>query len=204
MLKRILTVSLFLLSSLTFAQTESESSNPKVLMKTNMGNIELELFAQESPITVANFLKYVDSGFYEGIIFHRVIAGFMIQGGGFNQQLEKQDSLGTIKNESGNGLSNRAGTISMARTNAPHSANSQFFINSVNNPNLDARGSRHGYAVFGRVTQGMDLVKRISRLPTQVRGHHRNLPKRAVVIEQVSRVTAGGTQSSAPAPHPAN
>lgn len=204
MLKRILTVSLFLLSSLTYAQTESEQSNPKVLMKTNMGNIELELFSEEAPITVANFLKYVDSGFYEGIIFHRVIAGFMIQGGGFNQRLEKQETKASIKNESGNGLSNRAGTISMARTSAPHSANSQFFINSVNNPNLDARGERHGYAVFGRVTQGMDLVKRISRLPTQVQGLHRNLPKRAVVIEHVSRVIVEDTQSPATAPNPAH
>lgn len=182
----------------------AESGNPHVLMQTNLGAIELELFAEQSPQTVENFLGYVDSGYYAGTVFHRVIAGFMIQGGGFDAKLNKKQTRTAIQNESRNGLSNRAGTIAMARTRAPHSATAQFFINSVNNPNLDARGTRYGYAVFGRVVKGMDLVKKISRLPTQPQGPHRDVPRDAVVIEKISRISVAQPQAVTPAATPAN
>ncbi|WP_415888746.1 peptidylprolyl isomerase [Neptuniibacter sp. SY11_33] len=166
----------------------AEQANPQIVMKTNLGDIKLELYPEKAPITVKNFLDYVDSGFYEGTIFHRTIAGFMIQGGGFTQELERKEVRDPIKNESTNGLSNLQGTISMARTNFPDSATSQFFINAVNNYNLDARGRRPGYAVFGKVTDGLDLVVRISRSPTAPKGGHRNVPQQAVIIEKIERL----------------
>jgi cyclophilin family peptidyl-prolyl cis-trans isomerase len=187
MFKKILLTILLpvLLTSTAFA----EGDNPKVTLQTNLGNITLELFPNEAPETVANFLKYVDSGYYEGTIFHRVIAGFMIQGGGFTADMKKKDTLEAIKNESQNGLSNTEGTIAMARTNYPHSATSQFFINTVNNRNLDARGNRFGYAVFGRVTDGMELAVEISRVPRAEKGGHRDVPKSPIIIEKVVRVS---------------
>lgn len=163
------------------------ADNPTVTLTTNKGDIVLELFPAEAPVTVKNFLHYVDQGFYEGTIFHRTIAGFMIQGGGFDANMQRKQPAAPIKNESTNGLSNLKGTISMARTNHPHSASSQFFINTVNNRNLDARGSRHGYAVFGRVVQGLDLAVEISRSPTTSHSGHRDVPKSAIVIEKVTR-----------------
>lgn len=174
---------------LTFAaKSWAEGSNPVVDMQTNLGSITLELFPEQSPETVKNFLSYVDEGFYEGLIFHRSIVGFMIQGGGFNKGLVLKEPKAPVINESQNGLSNKSGTIAMARTRHPHSATSQFFINTVSNRNLDAQGSRFGYTVFGRVTAGMDLVMKISRLPTAPKGMHRDVPVEPIVIEKIIRV----------------
>lgn len=186
MFKRLISTLLLLglLSSFSYA----EQNNPQIVMKTNLGNITLELFPEQAPETVKNFLNYVDGGFYEGTIFHRTIAGFMIQGGGFTVDMTRKDTQDAIKNESNNGLSNTQGTISMARTNHPHSATSQFFINTVNNRNLDARGNRFGYAVFGRVTEGMDLAIRISRSATEPKAGHRDVPRQPIIIEKVERL----------------
>lgn len=185
MLKKLiigLVLPLLLSTTLTAAE-----QNPNVVIQTNKGNITLELYPEKSPKTVENFLKYVDSGFYEGTIFHRVIAGFMIQGGGFTEDMNQKEPMDAIQNESQNGLSNTQGTIAMARTNHPHSATSQFFINTVNNYNLDARGSRFGYAVFGKVTEGMELVVQLGRSPKTSKAGHRDVPKSAIIIEKVIR-----------------
>ena len=187
MLKKIILP--FLLSMLLTTTAQAEQ-NPKVLLQTNLGNMTIELYPQQAPITVQNFLNYVDNGFYEGTIFHRTIAGFMIQGGGFNADMSRKETGGAIKNESDNGLSNAQGTIAMARTRIPDSATSQFFINTVNNRNLDARPGRPGYAVFGKVTQGLDLAIRIGRSPTTAHSGHQNVPKQTVIIEKVSRIAA--------------
>lgn len=191
MKQKILALFLILISFSGFAN--AEGSNPIVKLHTNLGVIELELFPDQAPETVKNFLSYVNGGFYENTIFHRTIAGFMIQGGGYTEALQLKQPKSPIKNESGNGLSNMKGTIAMARTRHPHSATSQFFINTVNNRNLDARSGQFGYTVFGRVTKGMELVMQISRTPTAPQGQHRDVPKQAVVIqkaEQVKAVTA--------------
>lgn len=161
-----------------------------VAMETSAGTVELELFDEQAPKTVANFLRYVDQGFYNGTIFHRVIPGFMIQGGGFTEVLARKDTQAPVENESGNGQSNLRGTISMARTQDPDSATSQFFINSVDNARLDAQGAQPGYTVFGRVTQGMDVVNAISATPTKIVGPHRNVPETPVVITEVRRLAA--------------
>jgi cyclophilin family peptidyl-prolyl cis-trans isomerase len=160
-------------------------------MTTSMGAIELELDAQRAPVSVKNFLNYVERGFYNGTIFHRVIPGFMIQGGGFTPGL-KQKTVGmAVKNEADNGLKNFAGTIAMARTNDPHSATAQFFINTVDNAMLDhtepsARG--WGYAVFGKVTKGMEVVKKIEAVATGTADGHRDVPKQDVLIAKVERI----------------
>jgi len=188
MFKKIIAV---LALTLSFANVSlAEKANPQILLKTNLGDIKVELYPKEAPKTVKNFLDYVDSGFYEGTIFHRTIAGFMIQGGGFTENMEQKEVNDPIENESNNGLSNLQGTLSMARTNYPHSATSQFFINAVNNYRLDARGRRPGYAVFGKVTEGMDLVSRISRSPTAPKAGHRDVPQQPVIIEKVVRLNA--------------
>ena len=168
-------------------------TNPKVRMTTSAGVIELELDAKRAPITTENFLKYVDQGFYDGTVFHRVIPGFMIQGGGFLPGLKQKPTNATIKNEANNGLKNNAGTIAMARTNDPHSASAQFFINTVNNPFLDHREQSPqgwGYAVFGKVTSGMDIVKKIEGVATGNVGPHQNVPRQDVVIQKMERVAA--------------
>ncbi|WP_415887462.1 peptidylprolyl isomerase [Neptuniibacter sp. QD37_6] len=188
MFKKFLTI-----FTLTFSLANvalAEQANPQIVMKTNLGDIKLELYPEKAPITVKNFLDYVDSGFYEGTIFHRTIAGFMIQGGGFTADMHQKDTKEPIQNESNNGLSNLQGTISMARTNYPHSATSQFFINAVNNYRLDGSNRRPGYAVFGKVTDGMDLVVRISRSPTAPKSGHRDVPKQPVIIEKITRFDA--------------
>jgi len=186
MLKKII-VSL-LIPYLLMTSAFADDHNPTVIMQTNMGNITLELFPEKAPETVKNFLGYVDDGFYEGTIFHRVIAGFMIQGGGFTEDMKKKETKGAIQNESKNGLSNSQGTISMARTSHPHSATAQFFINTVNNRNLDPRGNQFGYAVFGKVTKGMELVIRLGRSPKTSKAGHRDVPKQAIIIEKVVRL----------------
>jgi len=194
MLKSLLLSVIIVLSGT--AKSWAEGSNPVVDMQTNLGSITLELFPEQSPETVKNFLSYVDEGFYEDLIFHRTIVGFMIQGGGFNKDLVLKEPKEPVINESQNGLSNKAGTIAMARTRHPHSATSQFFINTVSNRNLDAQGSRFGYTVFGRVIAGMDLVMKISRLPTAPQGMHRDVPVEPIVIKKIVRVESTASASA--------
>ena len=182
---------------LSAAATESaKASNPQVRMTTSLGVIELELDAAKAPKTVANFLGYVDKGFYNGTIFHRVIPGFMIQGGGFTPGMNEKPTGTPIQNEADNGLKNLTGTIAMARTNDPHSASAQFFINTVDNGSLDHRAKNPpgwGYAVFGKVTKGMDAVKKIEAVATGNAGFHQNVPRQDVVITKVERIKAGAT-----------
>ena len=161
-------------------------SFPQVELNTNKGRIVLELNAEKAPITVANFLEYVRDGFYDGVIFHRVIDGFMIQGGGMDENFKEKATRDAIENEADNGLSNDVGTIAMARTQAPHSASAQFFINVKNNSFLNhtcktAQG--WGYAVFGKVVEGMDVVDAIKGVRTGNRGYHADVPLENVVIE---------------------
>ncbi len=159
-----------------------------VRIKTNLGSIDVRLDAKRAPVTVRNFLGYVNSGFYNGTIFHRVIDGFMIQAGGFTADMKQKEAGEKIINEARTTESNRRGTIAMARTNEPHSATSQFFINTTNNDFLDAKKSRDGwgYAVFGRVVRGMDVVDKISIVKTQTKGFYENVPVTPVVIESVT------------------
>ncbi len=168
------------------------AQNPRVEFKTSMGGFTLELYPDKAPKTVANFLQYAKSGFYDGTIFHRVIDGFMIQGGGFQPDMRQKSPRAPIENEAGvalkAGLKNQIGTIAMARTPDPHSATAQFFINVKDNGFLDYRDSSpqgYGYAVFGRVVEGMDTVLRISKVPTATSGQHGNVPQKPVVIESV-------------------
>jgi cyclophilin family peptidyl-prolyl cis-trans isomerase len=162
---------------------------PAALIHTSMGEIRLELYPEQAPETVANFIEYANSGFYDGTIFHRVIASFMIQGGGFTPDMQKKTTREPIRNEAANGLSNERGTIAMARTPDPHSATAQFFINVVDNAKLDDRGESSpaswGYAVFGRVTGGMDVVDKIRDVETTTRAPYRDVPVEPVVIERI-------------------
>jgi cyclophilin family peptidyl-prolyl cis-trans isomerase len=166
-----------LLSTLAFAQ-------PTVQINTNKGAIVVELNSEKAPKTVANFLEYVKSGFYSGTIFHRVIRNFMIQGGGLTKDMQEKPTHAPIKNEADNGLANEVGTIAMARTNDPHSATAQFFINVANNIQLNHRSKDEqgwGYTVFGKVTQGMDVVNKIAKSPTWPG----DVPTEAIVIESI-------------------
>jgi cyclophilin family peptidyl-prolyl cis-trans isomerase len=157
-----------------------------VVMKTSMGDIRLELYPDQAPVTVQNFLEYANSGFYDGTIFHRVISSFMIQGGGFTPDMQKKATREPIVNEAANGLSNRRGTIAMARLPQPDSATAQFFINVQNNMNLDYNGAQNpGYAVFGRVTDGMDVVDDIRFVPTTRVGPYSDVPAEPVIIEEI-------------------
>lgn len=160
----------------------------KVLMKTSHGDIQLRLDAKAAPVTVANFVKYAKSGFFDNLIFHRVIDGFMIQGGGFDENMRQKDTQAPIVNEARNGLSNRRGTIAMARTSEPHSASSQFFINLVDNDFLDAKNARDGwgYAVFGRVVKGMNVVDKIGSVRTTIKRGHSDVPVDTVKIQSVT------------------
>ena len=167
-------------------------SFPQVELNTNKGRIVLELNAEKAPITVANFLEYVRDGFYDGVIFHRVIDGFMIQGGGMDENFKEKATRDSIQNEADNGLSNDEGTIAMARTQAPHSASAQFFINVKNNSFLNhtaptAQG--WGYAVFGKVVEGMDVVNAIKGVRTGNRGYHADVPLENVVIESAKIIS---------------
>ena len=169
------------------------AQNPRVEFKTSMGSFALELYADKAPKTVANFIQYVNSGFYNGTIFHRVIDGFMIQGGGFELGMHEKTTRAPIENEAGlalkAGLKNEVGTVAMARTPNPHSATAQFFINVKDNGFLDYREPSpqgFGYAVFGRVVEGMDTVLRISKAPTTTVEQYQNVPQRPVTIESVT------------------
>jgi peptidyl-prolyl cis-trans isomerase A (cyclophilin A) len=160
-----------------------------VLVKTSLGNIKIELMQRESPITVKNFLSYVEAGYYSGTILHRVIPGFMVQGGGFTSDMKVKKTGQPIKNEASNGLKNDRGTIAMARTSAPDSATSQFFINLVNNDNLNRPlPDGHGYAVFGKVIEGMEVVDKIASVSTGVTMGFPNVPKTPVVIKSITVV----------------
>jgi len=163
-----------------------------VLMKTSQGDVKIELDEDKAPVTVANFLSYVDEGFFDGTIFHRVIRDFMIQGGGFEPGMKQKRTKAAIKNESTNGLSNVRGTLAMARTSDPDSATAQFFINVKDNDFLDRANSRDrvGYCVFGKVVSGLDVVDKIRAASTTSRGGHADVPVDDVVITSVKRVEA--------------
>ena len=166
---------------------------PQVDMKTNVGTIRLELYPAKAPKTVENFLQYVKDGHFNGTIFHRVIDNFMIQGGGFDKSYKQKPTRDSIQNEAKNGLKNDLGTVAMARTSAPHSASSQFFINGKNNDFLNAASAQDGwgYTVFGKVVAGMDVVTKISKSPTGSGGPFpTDVPREMVVIESVTLVTA--------------
>lgn len=164
-----------------------QAASPRVIFETSAGDFEAELFPEQAPVTVENFLDYVDEGFFDGLIFHRVIEGFMIQTGGYTADLRMREPKANIINESVGGKSNLRGTLAMARQSYPHSANSQFFINVSDNERLDAQRSRPGYAVFGRIVEGMDVVDAISEVPTGVRDRMGDVPLEDVVIESVRR-----------------
>ena len=180
-----------LISSILLWSAQAFAANPLVEMKTSAGSIRIELYPDKAPKSVANFLQYVKDGFYDGVVFHRVIDGFMIQGGGYYPDLrEKKGGRPPIENEAGNGLKNEVGTLAMARTPNPHSATAQFFINVADNAFLDFRAATpagFGYAVFGKVTQGMEAVMRIARTPTGPGGPFtKDLPRQPVVIESIT------------------
>ena len=172
------------------AQAPAAKPNPQVALDTSKGKIVIELFPDKSPLTVANFLQYVKSGFYDGVIFHRVIPGFMVQTGGFTPDMTQKPTKGQISNESKNGVKNERGTLSMARLSEPHTASSQFYINLKDNRSLDASPSGWGYTVFGKVVEGMDVVDSIATVRTARRGQHGDVPIEAVIIKKASVVAA--------------
>jgi peptidyl-prolyl cis-trans isomerase B (cyclophilin B) len=165
----------------------ARAANPVVVMETSMGNIKIELFEDKSPVTVKNFLRYVDDKFYDGTVYHRVIPNFMIQGGGFEPGMKQKKTRDPIKNEASNGLSNAKYTIAMARTSDPDSATAQFFINVKDNKFLDKSAESDGYAVFGKVIDGEDVVDKIKDVKTGSRGGHQNVPVEDVIIKSVRR-----------------
>ena len=182
---------ILIIATSLMAQIASASDAPIVKLETSHGNIVLQLDAKAAPNTVANFVKYVEDGFYNGTIFHRVISDFMIQGGGFDAQLKKKDTRAPIKNEANNGLKNVRGSIAMARTQDPHSATAQFFINTVDNGflNFSAPNLRGwGYAVFGKVIEGMETVDKIRAVATGNQGIFRDVPIEPVTIHKASLV----------------
>ncbi len=182
----VLIVSLFLISSCEESKT-MENKPPKVKLQTNLGDIVIELDDQNAPVTTENFLKYTEEGFYNGTIFHRVIKGFMIQGGGFTADMSQKKTHPQIINEAANGLKNLRGTISMARTNNPNSATSQFFINHAdNNPLNYTPNSNPGYTVFGKVTEGLDVVDKIAAVKTTVEAGMRDVPAETVIINSAT------------------
>ncbi len=192
---RILSFLLLMLPLVAMADTtasadeQNNSEYPNVILHTNHGAITVELFTDKAPESVENFLQYARDGHYDGTLFHRVISNFMIQGGGFDADFQQKPTRDPIKNEADNGLENTRGTLAMARTNDPHSATSQFFINVIDNDFLNHRskisGQTWGYAVFGRVTDGMDVVDAIRGVPTGRHGFHQDVPTEPVFIERV-------------------
>lgn len=177
-----------IVASLTAVQAIA-ADYPRVRVETTAGSFLLELDDARAPLTVANFMQYVEEGFYEDTIFHRVIGGFVIQGGGYTADLTAKPVRDGIPNESGNGLSNQRMTIAMARTNEPHSGDSQFYINLADNVALDPKATRWGYAVFGVVTEGLDTVDEIGHRATTVSGEFQNIPASPVTIERMVVVT---------------
>lgn len=198
--KVVTTTTLFFTLCLTMLATSVFSANPKVEIKTNLGAIQIELYADQAPKTVENFLSYVNDDYYTGTIFHRVIAKFMIQGGGFDQNYTQKPTRQPVENEAANGLKNTLGTIAMARTNEPHSASSQFFINVANNDFLDYTAPTmqgYGYTVFGKVTAGMDVVNAIAGTPTGANGpFNRDVPQNMIVIESIKLLPASANSEN--------
>lgn len=169
--------------------TAMSDTQPRVQFDTNKGTIVIELDQEKAPVTVENFLSYTNSGFYDGVIFHRVIPNFMIQGGGFTPDMQQKSTQGNIENEANNGLKNIKGSIAMARTSAPHSASSQFFINVKDNSFLDFTSETSqgwGYAVFGQVVEGIEVVEAIENVTTGIVGPYSDVPKEAVIIEKAT------------------
>jgi cyclophilin family peptidyl-prolyl cis-trans isomerase len=190
-MKRLLLAALALAVLLAFGSTATAADkNPVVVVNTSLGSFKVELYPDKAPITVKNFLNYVDAKFYDGTVFHRVIPTFMIQGGGFEPGMKEKTTGQPIKNESANGLSNTRGTIAMARTSEPNSATAQFFINVKDNTFLDRAkaADRVGYCVFGKVIDGMEVVDKIKDVETATRGGHQNVPVKDVVSNSIRRV----------------
>lgn len=174
-----------LLAGLLGLAAFSAQAETRAVIETSMGNIELSLDERKAPVTVANFVGYAQKGFYNNTIFHRVIDGFMIQGGGFTPDMLEKPTGSPIANEADNGLTNTVGTIAMARTNDPDSATSQFFINLVDNAPLNHSQESYGYAVFGKVSKGMDVVQRIGKVRTGFKTGHQDVPLQPVLIKKV-------------------
>ena len=187
-------VALILLLGLNGSLGAAEKGNPMVVLSTTAGDITVELYTEKAPGTVQNVLDYVKAGYYDGTVFHRVIPGFMIQGGGLTETMQdkREGQRSPIKNESANGLRNETGTLAMARTSAPDSATSQFFINVKDNAFLNKENApdKVGYAVFGKVVSGMDVVRKIEQVKTTSKGPHQNVPADAVVIKSAKIVEA--------------
>jgi peptidyl-prolyl cis-trans isomerase A (cyclophilin A) len=188
-----------LIMSVVAGTSAAEAGDQMVELKTNQGSIRIELYASKAPLTVENFIRYVKDGHYNGTVFHRVIDNFMIQGGGFDKAMREKQTRVPIQNEAERavkaGLKNEIGSIAMARTSNPHSATAQFFINVSDNSFLnwgDPRGDGNGYAVFGRVVSGIDVVRKIAKLPTGTRGPHSDVPRDPVVIESAALIPPGG------------
>lgn len=181
---------LALASQVAFAQ------NPTVLIETSVGDIEVELFEKEAPKTVANFLSYVKKGHYDGTIFHRIIPGFVVQGGGMTPEMKEKPTDDPIENEAANGLKNDRMTLSMARTRAPHSATSQFYINLKYNRDLDKRyaADRYGYCVFGRVIKGEEIVDKMAKVKTGNKGPHSDVPVEPIVVKKAT-ILEGATEA---------
>ena len=187
-IKILLLGGLFMLFSMGLPTiSEAAANNPRVVVETSMGTMIIELYPEKAPITVKNFLDYVDSGFYDGTIFHRVIPGFVLQGGGFDAKMEKKENNAPIKNEADNGLRNLRATLSMARTSQINSATSQFFINLKNNSNLDHGSRDFGYAVFAKVVKGIGVIDKIAGVKTTTQGHYRDVPAEPVFIISAKR-----------------
>jgi len=185
MYRLFLPVLVFLFSITAYA------ANPQVELKTSQGALIIELYQEKAPKSVENFLQYARDGFYNGTVFHRVIADFMIQGGGFTPDMKQKEARAPIQNEAKNGLKNELGTLAMARTGDPHSASAQFFINLKDNSFLDYPGrDGWGYAVFGKVVQGLDVVQKIAKVPTTNSGPHQNVPTAPILIESVKLLPA--------------
>ncbi len=182
-MKKILTISIILFAINSYGQNIADKI---IIIQTSEGNITLHLDGRRAPITVNNFLELIKKDYFNGTVFHRVIPNFMIQGGGFDKNLIDLESTNSIPNESGNGLSNLRGTISMARTSEPHSANAQFFINTKDNRSLNPKSGNWGYAVFGSVIDGMDVVDKISKKPTGPKGRFsKDVPIESIIINKI-------------------
>lgn len=192
MARTVLCLMLCIIPTILFAtETNMSDSQPKVKMTTSLGEITIQLYSDKAPLTVENFLTYVREGFYDGTIFHRVISGFMAQGGGFDTGFKQKQTHAPIKNEADNGLKNERGTLAMARTSDPDSATAQFFINYKDNGFLNYQSptpSGWGYAVFGKVIEGMDVADEMSGVATGSRGGHQDVPKTDIVIEKAEIV----------------
>jgi len=197
MKRRLWVLPLCLAASVSIAREGSDDLFPRIEMQTSAGRIVVELDRTRAPLTVANFLQYVDDGFYDGTIFHRVVADFVAQGGGYTPDFEEKAAREPVVNESGNGLSNMHGTLAMARTNDPHSATAQFFFNLADNARLDPSPARWGYAVFGRVVEGLGVVDDIGRKPTGPGGtFDSEVPQATVLIEKVRVLPPAATTDS--------